>query len=93
MKFNKKEMETINKVLELEDLEPENNHLRIFVIRPLDYLFDNFKYMDAYEAKYRLEYFIDELNGYGYEKCRKKIYNRRLKALRTMINNKIQKIK
>lgn len=92
MKFNKKEIDTIIKVLELEDLEPENTHLYIYVIEPLYSLYENYKYKSEEGARYKIEHLCNELSGYGYEKCRKRMYNRRLKALRTVMENKLEKL-
>ena len=91
MKFTKKELEIINKVLELEDLEPENTHLYVYILRPLNELMFNYNYsINNIENEYLMESIKDELKS-NPEKCIKKIYNRRLRALGNMFEDKILK--
>ena len=91
MKFTKKELEIINKVLELEDLEPEKTHLYVYILRPLNELMFNYNYsINNIENEYLMESIKDELKC-NPEICGKKIYNRRLRALGNMFEDKILK--
>ena len=90
MRFTKKDMEIINRVLELEELEPENNHLYLYILSPLYELVHNtFRAREELET---MESIFNELKHSGCDKCRKRIYNRRLRALMNMLDNKISKI-